>query len=556
MIVKQSALLFLPFLFNPATAIKLRGSVSITDDDICNLKDEKDACITSECEWCTSSASDLAVKCYSHDTAKEFPTGTVFECSGNNNGSLKEEDDSSISTTTTKSVEYEFEPHVTHTLTDGEVDPNLCDPTSPHSYSGYMSVSGSKYDTSKKHEKNYFFWMFESRHTETVKEGERHTIPLVIWLTGGPGCSSTLALLKENGPCTVNEDGSGTELNKFGWNEKAHVLWLDQPAGVGFSYGKENDGNEDMVGEDAYYFLQSFVKTHPEYAKNPLFVTGESYGGHYVPAIADRIMKGNEEKKAGTQFLNLKGVALGNGLTNPEIQYQSYAEMAYKNPHNIKAVPGLVYEGMRAATSTCASMIHECAHSDELKPAQAVDCMSATDYCNMALVMPYQISGRNVYDIRLKCEKKPLCYDFSNIETFMNLKSTREALHVSHKSTSHWKSCNMMVHMKFTVDMMMDMSPHVTNLLNSDIKVLVYAGDADFICNYKGNRAWTMALEWDHTTEFNAAEDEDWNDGKGVMRSANGLTFLQVRDAGHMVPMDQPEVALKMLNEFIYPNDV
>jgi len=99
-------------------------------------------------------------------------------------------------------------------------------------------VEGSSEDT--KDDKNYFFWMHEAQNSP-------ETAPFVIWLTGGPGCSSTLALLTENGPCAVNEDGTGTTANPNSWNTNANVLWLDQPAGVGFSYGQTNDANEDMV---------------------------------------------------------------------------------------------------------------------------------------------------------------------------------------------------------------------------------------------------------------------------------------------------------------------
>merc|ERR1719162_2712644 len=124
------------------------------------------------------------------------------------------------------------------------------------------------------------FGFFEKRNANVEDKSE---IPIIVWLTGGPGCSSILALLLENGPCAVNEDGTGTILNNNSWNEVAHMLWLDQPAGVGYSYGRSTDKNEDEVGEDSYYFLQSFFQAHPEYAQNPLFVVGESYGGHYAP---------------------------------------------------------------------------------------------------------------------------------------------------------------------------------------------------------------------------------------------------------------------------------
>lgn len=80
----------------------------------------------------------------------------------------------------------------------------------------------------------------------------------------------------------------------------------------------------------------------------------------------------------------------------------------------------------------------------------------------------------------------------------------------------------------------------------------VYAsiGDVDYICNYLGNKAWTLALDWAEGESFVAAEDHDWQ-GSGLARTAGGFTFLQVYDAGHMVPSDQPEVALDMITNFV-----
>ena len=93
----------------------------------------------------------------------------------------------------------------------------------------------------------------------------------------------------------------------------------------------------------------------------------------------------------------------------------------------------------------------------------------------------------------------------------------------------------MGINMSFHVDWMKNFAPYVADLLNADIPALIYAGDLDFICNYMGNRAWTLKLDWKHKDEFNAAEEHDWNDGAGLARTAGGLTFLQVYDAGHMV---------------------
>ena len=104
--------------------------------------------------------------------------------------------------------------------------------------------------------------------------------------------------------------------------------------------------------------------------------------------------------------------------------------------------------------------------------------------------------------------------------------------------------------MKFHTDWMKDFSPYVKDLLNAGIPTLIYAGDVDFICNYLGSRAWTRALDWDGRDAFQGAAEHDWK-GAGLARSAQGLTYLQVYDAGHMVPSDQPDVALDMIATFL-----
>lgn len=101
--------------------------------------------------------------------------------------------------------------------------------------------------------KNYFYWHFASRHNP-------ESAPTVLWLTGGPGCSSEVALFGENGPCKVNSDGTGTVRNQYGWNEHANLVYVDQPTGTGFSYGTGFDHDEKGVANDMYDFLQQFFE--------------------------------------------------------------------------------------------------------------------------------------------------------------------------------------------------------------------------------------------------------------------------------------------------------
>eukprot|EP00638_Chattonella_subsalsa_P003430 CAMPEP_0117757314 /NCGR_PEP_ID=MMETSP0947-20121206/14652_1 /TAXON_ID=44440 /ORGANISM="Chattonella subsalsa, Strain CCMP2191" /LENGTH=455 /DNA_ID=CAMNT_0005577173 /DNA_START=124 /DNA_END=1491 /DNA_ORIENTATION=- len=407
---------------------------------------------------------------------------------------------------------------------------DLCDPDVGQ-LSGYFKIQGSS-------NKNYFFWFFESRN-------EPSTDPVIVWLTGGPGCSSILALLAENGPCTVSSDGTSTEFNPFSWNSNANIMWVDQPAGVGFSYGdsEDYDHNENEVGLDMYHFLKEFFLTYPQYASQDFYVFGESYGGHYVPAVSNRIF---EENKNDDHPINLKGIGIGNGLTNPLVQFEYYAEMAMNNTYGVKALSEHEYKVMKEETPKCLKMIEAC-------QAITSTCGIAQQYCDMVTLLPYQRTGLNVYDIRVPCGEADLCYDFSHISKFLQLESTLQALGVSDDSAT-WEECNNQVNRDFSKDWMKNFHSNLVPMLESGIEVLIYAGDCDYICNWMGNKAWTLELGWEGKEAFNAASDVDWmvNGAKaGVVRSSGGLTFLQVFEAGHMVPMDQPEAALELLQTFI-----
>jgi carboxypeptidase C (cathepsin A) len=248
------------------------------DMSACNdIHDEKscyeaiDSDTNGHCVWCDCQA--VPSVCVTKDQSESLPPG-VFDCKSPDRRSNDQNSNNNNNADDDKL--FRFVEDRTYQLTEtaaGGIDgpESICDPSSK-SISGYMDIKGSIYDESG--DKHLFFWMFEKRGSDLLTEEEKGEIPFVVWLTGGPGCSSTLALLTENGPCSVNKDGKTTAVNPYSWTEAAHVLWLDQPAGVGFSYGDENDSGEAMVSEDAYYFFQAFFQTHPEYSKSPLYVIG------------------------------------------------------------------------------------------------------------------------------------------------------------------------------------------------------------------------------------------------------------------------------------------
>ena len=165
-----------------------------------------------------------------------------------------------------------------------------------------------------------FYWLFYSRDS-------RATDPLTIWLSGGPGCASEMSVLYENGPFLLQDDSTLAK-NPYSWNNNANLLYLDQPVGTGFS-GVASDSDyrrtEAGVAQDFVYFLQKFLELNPEFKGRDLYITGESYGGHYVPAVSAHL------RKQGSVDLNLKAVAIGNGWTNPYEQYPTYASFSYEN---------------------------------------------------------------------------------------------------------------------------------------------------------------------------------------------------------------------------------
>lgn len=167
--------------------------------------------------------------------------------------------------------------------------PNLVDP-------GGVSVDdlghhAGYYQIQHSHAAKMFYFFFESRNSKKD--------PVVIWLTGGPGCSSELALFYENGPFSIAKNMS-LVWNEYGWDKVSNLLYVDQPTGTGFSYSSDKSDirhNEDGVSNDLYDFLQAFFAEHPQFAKNDFHITGESYVCHYIPAFAARVHHGNKAKQ-------------------------------------------------------------------------------------------------------------------------------------------------------------------------------------------------------------------------------------------------------------------
>ncbi|OHE92786.1 serine carboxypeptidase [Colletotrichum orchidophilum] len=409
-----------------------------------------------------------------------------------------------------------------------KVDPSALGVDKVKQYSGYLD--------DEENDKHLFYWFFESRN-------DPKNDPVVLWLNGGPGCSSLTGLFMELGPASIDKKLKIVN-NEWAWNNNASVIFLDQPVNVGYSYSGSSVSNTVAAGKDVYALLSLFFHEFPEYSKQDFHIAGESYAGHYIPVFASEILS-HEDRN-----INLKSVLIGNGLTDGWTQYGYYRPMACGEGGYKAVLDEGECQAMDNALPRCQSLIKNCYDSGSVW-----SCVPASIYCNNALIGPYQRTGQNVYDIRGKCEDSSnLCYSALGwISEYLNQDEVKEALGAEVES---YDSCNFDINRNFLFagDWFQPFHRIVPNLLEK-IPVLIYAGDADYICNWLGNRAWTEALEWPGQKSFNKAEVKGLTVGKGEeygkVKSSGNFTFMQLYGAGHMVPMDQPEASSDFFNRWL-----
>jgi len=177
--------------------------------------------------------------------------------------------------------------------------------------------------------------------------------------------------------------------SEYSWNTDSHILFLDQPVNVGFSYS--DDGSKvdrsAVAGEDVYAFFQLFFATFPEYASAKFHMASGSYGGTYTPHAASIIHKKNKELAIapipGMTQINLASIILENGLTDPLEQFATVHEYACHGPYRILDPDGKECNSMKRGTATCERFTRACYRF----PTRA-GCLSAAYYCYSQLYTP------------------------------------------------------------------------------------------------------------------------------------------------------------------------
>lgn len=396
-------------------------------------------------------------------------------------------------------------------------------PTKERQFSGHLTVNEACGD-------NLFFWFFESL-------GSPKTDPVVVWLNGGPGSSSMLGLFAENGPYKINDDLSLSD-NPSSWHRISNLLVIDQPAGTGLSFvQKKDDRNcytktEPQATAQLLKGLHLFFDLYPAYADAAVYVFGESFAGRYIPMLAHAILA---EDRARHRRIKLTGIGIGDGWVAPLIQEATYRDYAYA--HGLINLPQR--DEVDRLYTTCELAVRKSepnssAESDKI-------CNQIEEYIVKAS------GGANVYDIRQTGE-----YAFPNIARYLDQSDVRAALHVS-PEVGPWKDTSDIV-ASILERGEQDSSAPLFPPLFDRLRVLIYNGVYDMDCNFIGTDAWLSSLEWPGGATFKSTPRTPWLEGGrlfGHARSVGNLTQVLVSGAGHLVPMDQPEAALCMLDRFL-----
>ncbi|KAH9817256.1 putative carboxypeptidase KEX1 precursor [Melampsora americana] len=411
-------------------------------------------------------------------------------------------------------------------------------------YSGHLpsqlitTTSGTTSTTSSTSQSHLWFWFIRPNHTPNRQK-------LVIWFNGGPGCSSLEGGLMEIGPLRVSKNSSTLTNSQWSWSQYANLLFIDQPAGTGYSFagGGETIRELDQAADQVVSFLETFFKLFPDLSNVDTYLAGESYAGQFIPYIAQAI------KSTTSVSSNLKGLMMGNAWINPQTQYPAYIEFAYER--------GMIVKG-----------------SKEAKSAEAAwqSCQSVLQSHDQVLIRECENMLQPILDGASKkingVEMKPVAYNITEsrpagdedwpdlvkpLTKYLNRPDTIEAFHAQDKP-AHWKQCNDTIIQQMW-------SPHskpsyklLPDLLK-DMKVLLYAGDQDFMCNTMGINRSIEALTWaGHTGWSQESETKDYlvNGRKiGTWREDRGLGLVVFDKASHLVPMDEPIGTQDMLLRFL-----
>ncbi|KAI7748752.1 hypothetical protein M8C21_003131 [Ambrosia artemisiifolia] len=405
-------------------------------------------------------------------------------------------------------------------------------------FAGYITVDQNK-------QRSLFYYFVEAASNSSSK-------PVVLWLNGGPGCSSVgEGAFVEHGP--FKPSGRVLLENDYSWNKEANMLYLESPAGVGFSYSVDQSfytsANDVITASDNLAFLEKWFEKYPEYKNRDFYITGESYAGHYVPQLANLIVHSKAK-------INLKGIAIGNPLLDFDTDFNSRGEYLWCH--------GLISDATYDMFNTM------CNYSTIRRQAQS---RSMTPTCSRVANQASKEIGRfvNAYDITLDVclsnvfsqslvldqiqdeeAKIDVCMEDEMI-VYFNRKDVQTALHARLVGINKWTPCSEVL--SYDMDNLeVPMTPVLMSLLKSGVRVLVYSGDQDSVLPLTGTRVVVNGLAKQlglnttlpYRAWFNGNQVGGWTQVYGDV-----LSFATIRGASHEAPFSQPERSIALFRGFL-----
>lgn len=433
-----------------------------------------------------------------------------------------------------------------------EQDPNV------KSYSGYVDVAPDQH---------IFWWFFEARNEDPSKA------PLTTWINGGPGSSSMIGLFQELGPCGVDSDGNVFN-NPYSWSNASNMLFIDQPTQVGFSYSIPVPGYADPTSSDVvtlpnntcpdyaqgldcgtysypnetltanstdaaapnfWATLQGFMGAFPQYSRNEYNFASESYGGHYGPVFNEYIEMQNAKNISGAHKINLKTVLIGNGWYDPLIQYQAYYNFTVSpgntygySPYN-ESIKNQLYNSLYGP-GNCVDLTKDCYATG----TNAV-CSYADSFCADLVENVYdQVLNRDEYDVR---ELMPDPFPYAFYVDYLNTPTVQSAI----GAFVNFSEFDNAVGADFTNtgddDREVSTVEDILKLLKQGVTVMLYAGDADYNCNWLGGEVVANEVG---QPGFDSAGYVDISTSDhvphGQVKQSGAFSFVRIYESGHEVP--------------------
>lgn len=341
-----------------------------------------------------------------------------------------------------------------------------------------------------------------------------------------------LGNLYELGPWRVTESLT-LQPNPGAWNRIFGLLFLDSPIGSGFSVAaipEEIPKDQNAVAEHLFVAITRFVQLDPAFKHRPIYITGESYAGKYVPAIGYHILNKNANLGV-SERVNLAGVAIGDGLTDPETQVATHALNAY--------YVGLINERQKNEL--------EKAQLEAVRLTQLGNWSEATDARSKVLTMLEDMTGlATLYDYTRKVP-----YREDLVEKFLNIAEVKKALGVTESFV--YEVCSDVVEAALHADVMKSVKYMVEHLVRRS-RVLLYQGEYDLRDGVVQSEVWVKTMKWEGIEEFLNAERKIWKvNGEvvGYVQKWKSLTNVVVLGSGHLLPTDQAVNSQAMIEDWV-----